>query len=478
MGAHEIHSFYIYFMLAASVFIYLFLSLAAGILAGRLVKTESDFVSAGRKLPLIIATATVFATWFGSETILGASSRFLDEGINGAIEDPFGAALCLLLVGLFFARPLYRMNLLTFGDYYKVTYGAKAEFVAAVFLILSYLGWVAAQLVASGIIIHSVVPWLSVTHGVIISSVIVISYTITGGMWAVSITDFIQTILIIVGLIAAAVILVPQCGGMQSLVDSAPENFFKINPERSWQGWLTHIAAWITIGLGSIPQQDVYQRVMASKNEKTAVRSSILGAGLYLTIALIPLLLTLCAKMLLKEIPEDGQLTLPMLILNHTGTFVQILFFGALLSAVMSTASGALLAPAVILAENIVVPRLKKDIPDARKLRLTRMSVMIIGIISVGFALWRQDIYELVGEASVISLVGLFVPLCAGLFFKSRNGNAAITSMISGTAMWLLAEFFTTTVPPLLFGLADAILSMVIISVILPSKEQNARLHH
>jgi SSS family solute:Na+ symporter len=465
-------------MLAASVFIYLFLSLAAGILAGRLVKTESDFVSAGRKLPLIIATATVFATWFGSETVLGASSRFLEEGINGTIEDPFGASLCLLLVGLFFARPLYRMNLLTFGDYYKVTYGAKAEFVAAVFLILSYLGWVAAQLVASGIIIHSVVPWISITQGVLISAFIVIAYTVTGGMWAVSITDFIQTILIIAGLIAAAAILIPECGGISSLIESAPDNFFRVNPERTWQGWLTHVAAWITIGLGSIPQQDVYQRVMASKNEKTAVRSSLLGAGLYLTIALIPLLLTLCAKQLLHEMPADGQLTLPMLILNHTGTFVQILFFGALLSAVMSTASGALLAPAVILAENIVVPRIKDGIEDKVKLRITRICVIAIGFISVGFALWRQDIYELVGEAFIISLVGLFVPLCAGLFFKSRNANAAITSMISGTAVWLLAEFITTTVPPLLFGLAAAILSMVIISVILPSKEQNASLHH
>lgn len=471
------HSFYIYFMLAAAVFIYLFLSLAAGVLAGRLVKTESDFVSAGRKLPLIIATATVFATWFGSETVLGASSRFLDEGINGTIEDPFGASLCLLLVGLFFARPLYRMNLLTFGDYYKVTYGPKAEFVAAVFLILSYLGWVAAQLVASGIIIHSVIPWIGVTQGVLISAFIVITYTVTGGMWAVSITDFIQTILIIAGLVIAAAILVPESGGISHLIDSAPENFFRINPERTWQGWLTHIAAWITIGLGSIPQQDVYQRVMASKNEKTAVRSSLLGAGLYLTIALIPLLLTLCAKQLLHEIPADAQLTLPMLILNHTGTIVQILFFGALLSAVMSTASGALLAPAVILAENIAVPRLKVAPADKIKLRITRICVILIGIISMAFALWRQDIYELVGEASVISLVGLFVPLCAGLFFKSRNEKAAIVSMIGGTLIWILAEFLATEIPPLLFGLAGAIATMVFISVILPQKKKDASLH-
>ena len=143
----------------------------------------------------------------------------------------------------------------------------------------------------------------------------------------------------------------------------------------------------------------------------------------------------------------------------------------------MSTASGALLAPAVILAENIVVPRLNVAPEDKSKLRITRICVILIGIISTGFALWRQDIYELVGEASVISLVGLFVPLCAGLFFKSRNENAAVVSMIGGTVIWILAEFLVTEIPPLLFGLAGAIAAMVFISVILPQKKKDASLH-
>lgn len=458
-------------MLAAAVIGYLIISLLIGVLAARRVKTENDFVAAGRNLPLVIATTTVFATWFGSETVLGASSRFSEEGINGIIEDPFGASLCLVLVGLFFARPLYRMNLLTFGDYYKVTYGRKAEFVAGVFLVLSYLGWVAAQMVAAGIVLHTVIPGLSITAGILISSAIVFGYTITGGMWSVSITDFIQTIIIIAGLITVALVLVPEAGGLQHLIDSAPSGFFTINTGNTFNGWLTHIAAWITIGLGSIPQQDVYQRVMASRNEKIAVRSSFLGAGMYLTIALIPLVLTLCAKALLTEMPDDSQLMLPALILNHTSVWIQILFFGALLSAIMSTASGALLAPSVILSENLILPRMKAMPDDKRRLRITRISVLIVGAISLGMALWRQDIYELVGEASVISLVGLFIPLCAGLFFRNRNEPAAISSMIGGTCIWIICEILETEVPPLIIGLAAAAILMVGISLLLPRKD-------
>ncbi len=455
-------------MLAFSVIAYLVISLAVGLWAARRVKTENDFVSAGRNLPLILATTTVFGTWFGSETVLGASSEFAENGMKGVIEDPFGASLCLVLVAMFFARPLYRLNLLTFGDYYKVTFGRRAEFVSGIFLVLSYLGWVAAQMVACGIIIHAVLPGISVEVGVIASAIVVFGCTATGGLWSVSITDFFHVIIILIGLIACMFVLVPQAGGFENIVSAEPDGFFSFHPDRSLNGWLVHIAAWITIGLGSIPQQDVYQRVMASKTEKIAVRSSYLGALMYLTIAFIPLVLTLCAKVLVVTPSGDSQMLLPDLILQHTGIWIQILFFGALLSAVLNAACGALLAPSVILSENLILPRLKKDPGDKGRLRLMRISVIIVGCISLSMALIRKDIYELVGEASAISLVGLFVPLCAGLFFKSRNENAAIVSMVGGSATWLVCEYVESHIPSILIGLGAAFLFYLLISVLLP----------
>jgi solute:Na+ symporter, SSS family len=445
-------------VLAFSVIAYLVISLAIGLWAAKRVRTENDFVSAGRNLPLMLATTTVFGTWFGSETVLGASSEFAENGMKGVIEDPFGASLCLVLVAMFFARPLYRLNLLTFGDFYKVTFGRRAEFVSAIFLILSYLGWVAAQMVACGIIIHAVMPGVSVEAGIVAAAIVVFGCTATGGLWSVSITDFFHVIIIIIGLIACVAVLIPEAGGFTNIIDAQPDGFFAFHADRSLNGWLVHIAAWITIGLGSIPQQDVYQRVMASKTEKIAVRSSYLGALMYLTIAFIPLLLTLCAKVLVVTPSGDSQMLLPDLI------------FGALLSAVLNAACGALLAPSVILSENLILPRLKKDPGDKARLRLMRWSVIIVGCISLAMALVRQDIYELVGEASVISLVGLFVPLCAGLFFKNKNEIAAVVSMIGGSAVWFVFRWFETeeSTPPLLFGLAGALLFYILICVILP----------
>ncbi|TND10381.1 MAG: Na+/solute symporter [Bacteroidetes bacterium] len=451
-------------MLLGFVVGYLILNLLAGLYASRRVKKSDDFILAGRKLPLLLATTTVFATWFGSETVMGASAEMAEHGLRGVIEDPFGASLCLLLVGVFFARKLYRMNLLTFGDFYKICFGRKAELFAGISLVVSYIGWIAAQMVAMGLVIHTFLPEINIQLAIIVSSLCVVGYTWLGGLWAVSITDFVQTVLIIVGLIIVLIIVSDAAGGIGHVIEQTPASYFRFFPDNDWTSWVGWFAAWITIGLGSIPQQDVFQRVMASDSEKTAVRSSLIAAGMYLTVAMIPLLLALCARQLIAA-PGDSQLLLTELIRQKTGLWVQVLFFGALLSAIMSTASGALLAPSVILSENIVRPFLKIK-NDRALLRLTRFCIIIVACIALAMALVRKDIYELVGEASEISLVSLFVPLCAGLFLKSRNEKAALVSMFSGFAGWIIARFFETEFPPMLIGTGASLAGMILFSVL------------
>nr|NAZ23759.1 sodium:solute symporter [Thermocrinis sp.] len=141
-------------MLLLSIVLYILLTLAIGVYASTFVKNSKDYLLAGRNLPFFMATFVAFATWFGAETVLGASSQMAKEGLWGVIEDPFGAALCLILVGLFFAKPLYRLNLLTFGDFYRRFYGRKAEVVASLLLIASYFGWIGAQMLAIGLILN------------------------------------------------------------------------------------------------------------------------------------------------------------------------------------------------------------------------------------------------------------------------------------------------------------------------------------
>ncbi|MGN6508347.1 MAG: sodium:solute symporter family protein, partial [Chitinophaga sp.] len=370
-------------MLTAFVLVYLLITILIGRWAARRVKSAGDFIVAGRSLPLGISTCVIFATWFGSETMLGATSEFAQHGLIGVMEDPFGASLCLLLVGLFYARKLYRTNLLTFCDYFRERFGRKAELVSALLMIPSYFGWIAAQIVAMGIVINTV---MGVPHStaMIASGLIVMAYTYMGGMWSVSVTDFIQTIMIIAGIVVIAFIVVQKAGGMQAVIAKAPEGTFRFLPDNDWNSWLHYMAAWFTIGLGSIPQQDVFQRLMSSKSEKVAQYSSYFGALMYLVIGSIPLLIVLCAQQLYPELMVMGtEEILPNMVLLHGNLFIQVLFFGALLSAVMSTTSGAILAPATVLGENIIRPFFK-NITDKQLLRVIRASVVIVSAISMG----------------------------------------------------------------------------------------------
>lgn len=451
-------------MMLLFVLLYMITTIGIGILASRWVKNSRDFLLAGRGLPLYISASALFATWFGSETVLGASSKIAKEGLYGVIEDPFGASLCLFLVGLFFAKPLYRMNLLTFGDFYRAMYGRKVEIVASFMLALSYLGWVAAQMVAVGIIMQ-VALGVQKDVGILMGFGVVLFYTFLGGMWAVSLTDFIQTIMVVVGLLLALYEVSNGFSQIATVLVQQPPGFYKFFPDNNLKDVLYYISAWITIGLGSIPQQDVFQRVMSSRSERVAVLSSFIAGFMYLTVAMIPLILALFAKTYYPELlSADTQLLLPHMVMEHTSMLTQILFVGALLSAIMSTASGALLAPSAVLSENLIKP-LFKDLSDKSFLWITRACILAVALTSLTFAFMGESIYELVGSSSALSLVSLFVPLVAGLYFKGSNSISAMASMLCGFFVWLLLYVLDQEYA-LLMGLLFSILGYLIPSLI------------
>ncbi len=425
---------------------------------------------AGRSLPLLLSSSALFATWFGSETVFGASSEFLKGGLYSVIEDPFGAALCLVLFGLFFARKLYSMNLLTLGDFFKVRFGKKTELVSSAFIVPSYVGYIAAQLLAMGLILN-VVTGMDVWQGVVIAALVVTFYTYIGGMWAISVTDFIQSVIIIGGLIVLAVTLSIKAGGFTVVLNESHPETFRFLPEANFKEVVIYFGAWSVLGLGSIPSQDVFQRVMSSGSVNTAVRSCYIAAFMYLTIAMLPLFISLCVKHLYPSFAAgDAQLALPSMVLSHATMPVQILFFGSLLSAIMSTTSSAILAPAAIFSENLVKPLAKGRLSDKQLLMVTRISVLGFSALATIMACLRSNIYELVGESSVLSLVSLFAPLVFGLYWKRSTAMGALLSMVLGIFTWFIFEQIETSWPSLVPGLIVSIMAMIIGSLVWKKK--------
>ncbi|MDX5340282.1 MAG: sodium:solute symporter family protein [Cyclobacteriaceae bacterium] len=459
-------------MLLTAIIIYLGLTVAVGAWSSKLVKNSNDFVLAGRSLPLFLSASALFATWFGSETIFGASSVYLEEGLIGVIEDPFGGALCLVLFGMFYLRPMYKMEVLTIGDVFLKIFGKRIEFFASVFMIPAYFGYVAAQLVALSLVLGAVTD-LTLVQGIVISAGIVVFYTFLGGMWAISITDFIQTTMIVIGLIWVSVMVAEEAGGVSEIFSQAPPESFQFFPENSLKAWISYFGAWAILGLGSIPSQDIYQRVMSAKSEKVAVRSTYLAGAFYLSFGLLPLFIALGAKVLYPELYlENKQMLLPSMVLLHGGLPVQVVFFGALISAIMSTTSSGLLAPSAIISENIIRPYFGERLKDKHLLWILRINIISVALIASLMATWESNIYELVAGASILMLVSLFVPLTAGLYWRKASSMGALLAMVFGMLIYLLAENFEWSEDNHLIGLVASGMAMFIGSHFFPDQKK------
>ncbi len=456
---------------------YLLTTVGIGVYAAKRVKNSKDFILAGRSLPLPISTAALFATWFGSETILGSSVEFAKGGFLAVIQDPFGGALCLFLLGLIFAKYLYRMQILTFGDFYRNRFGRKMEFLGGVCLIFSYFGWVAAQFVALGIMIQIIFGTTQFT-GILIGACIVVFYTYLGGMWSVSLTDFFQSIAIIIGL-TFVIWEINNIKPISESIASKPDGFFDFFPESNYTAWITYLSAWMVVGFGSLPQQDIFQRVMSAKSEKTAIYASYLSSIIYLSFALIPLFLGLHAKSLLPDFDLDGehsQLLIPRMVQTFSSPMIQVLFFSALISAILSTASGAILAPSSILSENIL-KYLLKNMDDKRLLLLSRISVLIIALISFLLAVGKPSIYALVEDSGGISLVTLFVPMLFGLLSKKPDEKAALVSLTVGILTWITLEIFHDENTSHFYGTVTSTLAILVMMYFFPRKREKGNLN-
>ncbi len=473
-------------MLVWFVILYLMLSVGIGLFAATRVHNAKDFAVAGRSLPLPVVMATVFATWFGAEAVFGVSATFVKDGLTGVVADPFGSSMCLIIAGVLFSRYLYKLNILTLGDFYRMRYNRTVEVITTLCIVASYLGWVAAQIKALGLIFFVVTDGaVSQSAGMILGAAIVLTYTTFGGMFSVAILDFVQMAVSMGGLLFIAWIVSGKIdGGGGAVIHHALEagklDFF---PAPEPMKWVTFLGAWITMMLGSIPQQDVFQRVTSAKTAKIALGGSLLGASIYFCFTFVPMFIAYSATMIdparfAELLEKDSQLVLPTLVLQHTPLFAQVLFFGAVLSAIMSCSSATLLAPSVTFAENVIRGFYPK-MGDHRFLWVMRGCVVAFACLVLVFALNSESsIFKMVENAYKVTLAGAFVPLVAGILWKRATTQGALAATFGGLLSWLMIEVLVAHggqtggdyayalvggegIPPQLVGLAVSALGMV-----------------
>jgi SSS family transporter len=479
------------YTLVTFVVLYLLGTLALGVWAGTRIKNTADFAIAGRHLPLIMVVTTTFATWFGAETVMGIPARFVQGGLNSIVEDPFGAGTCLVLVGLFFATRLYKQNLLTIGDFYRERYGRGVEVFCSVAIIISYLGWVAAQITALGVVFSVLTGGaMSETAGMIVGTMAVLVYVVIGGFLAVAWTDFIQMIVLVIGLTIIAVFSAELAGGADKVIGMASgKDLFHFLPPPTFTDMAMFIGAGLTMMLGSIPQQDVFQRVMSARTAGTARNGAVIGGVSYILFAFVPMFIVASAVVVMGDsalamAKDDYQRLLPTFVLTKMPLVMQILFFGALLSAIKSTSSATLLAPSTSFVENIL-KNLRPRMTDKEQLFAMRCTIVVFTfcVLAYAIAMKGTPIYDLVSAAYQVTLVGAFVPLVMGLYWKRATTQGAVVSLALGVAVWVLffpqvgGEALSKQFPGQLAGLIAGFAGMVAGSLA-PQMLRDRKEHH
>lgn len=443
---------------------YVLFTLGIGIYAGKRVKGANDFIVAGRRLGLILATGTLAATWFGGGIVIGAASEAYKHGFMGVIADPFGAALCLILAGLFYVRMMRRMGLTTIAEFFTKRYGQAAGSIAALCTIPTYVGWVASLMVAFGRIIQTLTGF-DATMAIVVGAVIVLIYTTAGGMWAVTLTDFLQVSVLIIGLLALTPILIHDMGGWAAIRAQLPDEKFYMYPrDPEWTAWFNYARDWLVIGLGNLAGQDLMQRSLSSKNETIAQNSAYLSAFIYLTVGLIPVFLGISATLIFPNL-EDPDMVMMKLGQTFLPPLGMAIFLGALVSALMSSADSALLAPASVIGSDLV-KFFSPDISEDKQLFICRLCIPILGLLALYLALSKNTIYTLMVDSWSVLLATLFVPLTAGIWWPKSNYTGAIASMVVGGVLWQIFLWTMPDLPPDLLAVPFALLALIIASLV------------
>ncbi len=444
--------------------LYLALMLGIGLYASRRVKNSADFIVAGKRLPLLLCTGTLAATWFGGGICIGAASAAYKGGFLAVIADPFGAALCLLLAGLFYVRLLRRMGLMTIASFFTSRFGPQAGLLASLCTIPAYVGWVGSLLVAFGRILQSLTGIDPVT-GICIAAVIVLVYTWAGGMWAVTLTDFVQVVVLVLGLLILTPILLADMGGWATIAAQIPPSRFDFFPrDGTATSWFGYARDWLVIGLGNLAGQDLIQRSLSSRNEKVAYQSAYLAGLLYITVGLLPVLLGMAGAVILPDL-ADPDLVMMALALKYLPDLALILFMGALVSALLSSADSALLAPASVIGWDLL-RYFKPDSSEQTTLRVTRLAVLFLGIFSLIMALQTSSVYDLMVDSWSVLLASLFVPLTAGLWWRPCNDAGALASILVGLVTWQVLLVATPDLPADLMAVPFAAAALVIVSLL------------
>lgn len=443
--------------------IYVVIMLVIGFYASRGAHSVADFIVAGRNLPLWICSASIFATWFGTGIMMGAATSGYDRDMLLMVGEPFGSALALFLSGLFFARLYRRSRRLTWIEFFEARYGRFAGVFGALADIAASIIWLGGILFTFGVLLEALTG-LPMAIGVFGGLTVIVIYTMAGGMWAVALTDFVQTIVLILGLLILLYVVLDDVGGWSIIAAQLPEHSMRLIPLVHTAGnWIDWLHVWMTLGVAAIASTAIIQRALSARTEAVAQNSFYVATVLYLSIGVIPIVLGLIASVTMPNL-DDPNAVLTKLAIEHLHPILVVVFVGAILSSIMSTSDSVLLGVASVVSTNLL-PLVRKHPDSVLRLRVARIAIPIAGLLATYIAFSASRVVEVLIDAAAPLLAGIIVPFVLCFWWEKANQYGALAGMAGGLLGWMVASTMDSIIPPDLIGFSVSLVCMVAISL-------------
>ena len=422
------------------------------------------YVIAGKSLPFFLVGSMLTAQSIDANGTIGNSSLAYASGFWAGFVLPLGLAGCLLLTGLFFAKPLNRMNLLTLGDFYSRRYGPSTEILASIMMSVSFTILVAGNF-AGGAWILSIVFEMDYLTALMVIAVLVTGYTVAGGLFSCAATDIVQVYPSIIGFVGCFIFLLVNYG-WDFFAASIPDNFLDMSGmTQASNGALRNWAGLLALALGDIVALDFMERIFAAKNPEVARTGCFYGAGLTVITGISCTFIGLMGLRLYPDI-ADPRMVLPNLALHGIPFILGLFILGGVIAAGASTADGGILGVSTVLGRNILQKNIlrrralkraglqtiqaDKVISDRRLLLASRVMTIPVVSLAIWLAYVRPEPGILLILAFDVVFAGCLVPLVLGIYWSKSNAAGALTAIIAGSTLRMILFY---TIPEALSGL-------------------------
>jgi SSS family transporter len=451
-------------LILTGVGIYMAIIIAVGFFASRKSHSLTDFMVAGRNMPLWLCSISVFATWFGGAPMMGAVIAAYDGDTLLMIGEPFSSGIALLLTGLFFAKLYRRTRRLTWPEFFEARFGKVAGALGSIADIGAHVVWLGGMLLTFGVLFESLVG-ADMVVGIFGGLLVIIVYTMVGGMWAVALTDFVQMLVIVAGMFVLLYFVLDDAGGWMNVVTQLPENSFRPIPlEHTFGNWIEHIHVLLALGVAGIASSTIIQRALSARTESVAQTSFLLAGFGYLTIGLIPLMLGFTAFVTMPGL-EDSNSVLTALALKHLHPVFVAVFVGAILSAVLSTSDSILLSVSSVVSTNLL-PLVSNEPSEKLRLLVARLTMPVCGLIATYFALSSNSIVQVILDSTAPLLAAIIVPFVLCFWWEKANRFGALAGIFGGLITWLGAATIGTGFPPDLIGFVVSAIAMTVVTLL------------